>query len=396
MNSSVNQQDFSAYRFLEKEDIIRYVKNLDFFPCSEDVEVIEVSDGKINHVYRLRDENQSIIFKQAVPYARVVGESMPLPIDRVRIEAEVMSVYSIFLPGSVPKVMHLDEVMAVVIMEDMLPMEVGRIALINGNEPARFAADIGHAIATTQFYTSDFYMYSPTKKEMQSQMANPGMRQLTEQLVFDWPYSDHESNEYEDGMRSAVRNLSQDQRLLLEVAQLKHRFMTKSDALIHGDLHTGAIFVGEDRTVIFDTEFALCGPFGFDLGQFIANLLLNGIAFPDRKEKRFDQAKETWYAFSETFAKLWHTESIERYTRVDGFYTAIMEELFTDLIGYAGCELVRRAISIAQIPDMNVEEDEAVRMQARKDVLELGKYLIMERRNIHSLEQLSEWFKPTT
>ena len=395
MSLSINEQEFSTYRFLETEDIIRYVKNLGLFLESEDIEVIEVSDGKINHVYRLRSDNRSMIFKQAVPYARVVGESMPLPLDRIRIEAEVMGMYTILMPGSVPNVMHMDEVMAIVIMEDMLPLEVGRTAFINGNEPARFAADIGYMSATMSFYTSDFHLDSSTKKKMQAEIANPGMRQLTEQLVFDWPYSDHESNEYEKGMRSDVKFLSQDQRLLLEVAQLKHKFMTKSDALIHGDLHSGAIFVGEDRTVIFDTEFALCGPFGFDLGQFIANLMLNGIAFPDRKEKRFEQAKETWYAFSETFAELWHTQSTERYTQVDGFYTAIMEELFTDLIGYAGCELVRRAISIAQIPDMNVEENEELRMAARKNVLELGKYLIMERKNIHSLEQLSHWFQAT-
>ncbi|AXH98252.1 S-methyl-5-thioribose kinase [Sporosarcina sp. PTS2304] len=395
MGVFTNEQIYNSYRFLETEDIIQYVKNLGLFLESEEVDVIEVSDGKINHVYRLRCGEKTVIFKQAVPYARVVGESMPLPLDRVRIEAQVMEHYAKIIPGSVPEVMHLDEVMAVVVMEDMLPLEVGRTALINGSESASFAADIGEMSAKTLFYTSDFYLESTVKKNLQASLANPGMRQLTEQLVFDWPYSFHETNEFEEGMRSDVKFISQDQRLLLEVAQLKHTFMTKSDALIHGDLHSGAIFVGDDRTVIFDTEFALFGPFGFDLGQFIANLLLNGLAFPAYKEKRFEQANEAWYAFAETFANLWHTESKERYTKVDGFHTIIMEELFEDLIGFAGCELVRRAISIAQIPDMNVETDEALRMAARKNVLALGKHLIMERKNIHSLEQLRHWFQAT-
>ncbi|WP_158232523.1 S-methyl-5-thioribose kinase [Sporosarcina sp. P13] len=395
MGVFANEQLYNAYRFLETEDIIQYVKNLDLFLESEEIEVIEVSDGKINHVYRLRSGEKTVIFKQAVPYARVVGESMPLPLDRVRIEAQVMEQYAKIIPGCVPEVIHLDEVMAVVVMEDMLPLEVGRTALINGSESASFAADVGEMSAKTLFYTSDFYLESPVKKKLQASLANPDMRQLTEELVFDWPYSNHETNVFEEGMRSEVKFLSQDQRLLLEVAQLKHTFMTKSDALIHGDLHSGAIFVGEDRTVIFDTEFALFGPFGFDLGQFIANLFLNGLAFPAYKEKRFEQAKETWYAFAETFAHLWQTKSNERYTKVDGFHTIIMEEIFADLIGYTGCELVRRAISIAQIPDMNIEQDEGLRMAARKNVLELGKYLIMERKNIQSLEQLSHWFQAT-
>ncbi|PIC80822.1 S-methyl-5-thioribose kinase [Sporosarcina sp. P18a] len=395
MDVFVNEQNYTTYRFLEIEEIKQYVRNLGLFPEPGDINVIEVSDGKINHVYRLQNEYRSIIFKQAVPYARVVGESMPLPLDRVRVEAEVMKVYEEILPKSVPAVLHLDEVMAIVVMEDMLPLEVGRTALINGSESARFATDIGKMTAEVLFKTSDFYMPSPIKKELQARLANPGMRQLTEQLVFDWPYSDHETNECETGMRNEVKFLSQDQRLLLEVAQLKHKFMTKADGLIHGDLHSGAIFTGDNRTVIFDTEFALFGPFGFDLGQFIANLFLNGIAFPNYKEKRFEQAKETWYAFAETFSNLWQTSTHERYTKVDGFYTIIMEELFTDIIGYAGCELVRRAISIAQIPDMNTEQDEDLRMAARKEVLSLGKYMIMERKHIHSLEQLSHWFQAT-
>ncbi|MDV6378776.1 hypothetical protein ORD22_11170 [Sporosarcina sp. GW1-11] len=81
MGVFANEQTYTTYRFLETEDIVQYVKNLGFFLESEDVEVIEVSDGKINHVYRLRSNDKTVIFKQAVPYARVVGESMPLPLD---------------------------------------------------------------------------------------------------------------------------------------------------------------------------------------------------------------------------------------------------------------------------------------------------------------------------
>lgn len=392
MNAIESNNDYNVYRFLETKAIKSYVKKLGLFHENEVISVDEVSDGKINHVYRLKSDEKSLIFKQAVPYARVVGESMPLPLDRVRIEAKVMEEYLKILPDCVPEVIHLNEVMAVVIMEDMAPLEVGRTALIEGKESAIFASDIGRMSATTLFYTSDFYLDPAIKKELNASLANPGMRQLTEQLVFDWPYSFHESNEFETDMLHEVKFLSQDQRLLLEVAQLKHKFMTKADALIHGDLHSGAIFVGEDKTVIFDTEFALFGPFGFDIGQFIANLFLNGIAFPQFQDKRFDQALETWYSFTETFSTLWQTTSNERYTKIDGYYTIIMDEIFTDLIGYAGCELVRRAISIAQIPDMNLEEDERVRMAARRKVLEFGKYLIVERKNIQSIEQLRNWF----
>ena len=51
-----------------------------------------------------------------------------------------------------------------------------------------------------------------------------------------------------------------------KVLELKYKFMTQSDALIHGDLHTGSIMLNKKETYIIDPEFAFVGPFGFDIG----------------------------------------------------------------------------------------------------------------------------------
>ena len=40
----------------------------------------------------------------------------------------------------------------------------------------------------------------------------------------------------------------------LEVAKLKFDFMTHAQALIHGDLHTGSIFIKEDSTKVIDAD----------------------------------------------------------------------------------------------------------------------------------------------
>jgi 5-methylthioribose kinase len=380
------------YIFLNEDEIVQYVKKHGLFLEQEQVSLKEISDGKINHVYRLTGEHGTVIYKQAVPYARTVGETMPLPLDRVRVEAKVLQAYDKILPGSVPQVFLLDEDMAIVVTEDLAPMEVGRTALINGTESPSFAEDIGVFSAKTIFYTSDFYMDPMVKKEMNASLMNPGMRQLTEELVFDRPFNFDESNFFEKDMKNDVLFLSRDQKLRLEVAKLKHKFMTKADALIHSDLHSGAIFMGENKTMVFDTEFACFGPFGFDLGHFIANLFLNGIGSPNFQSKRYQEALETWYAFTDTFTQLWRNESAEPYTQIDGYLSDLLEEIFTDMLGYAGCELIRRAIGIAQIEDLNFEKDDQKRMQRRKRAVELGKYLIIEHNNIRSLEELKDWF----
>jgi 5-methylthioribose kinase len=388
----IQEEVNGLYKFLNEAEIVNYVKQHGLFREEEQVLVTEISDGKINHVYRLAGESKSVIYKQAVPYARTVGETMPLPLDRVRVEARVLQEYDRILPGSAPQVLLLDEVMAVLITEDMAPMEVGRTALINGTELTRFIKDTAEFSAQTIFYTSDFYLDPMVKKELNASLMNPGMRRLTEELVFDKPFNFHESNYFEDGLKNDVLFLSQDQRLRKEVAKLKHKFMTKADALIHSDLHSGAIFVSEEKTVVFDTEFACFGPFGFDMAHFIANLFINGIGSPQYEYKRYQQALETWYAFSAKFSELWRNESNEAYTQIDGYLTDLLEEIFSDMLGYAGCELIRRAIGIAQIDDLNHEQDEEKRMERRRKTVELGKYLIMERDKIRSLEELENWF----
>jgi len=201
MNISSSHQELATYAFLEFDEIVKYVKKRGFFSEQEQVVVTEVSDGKINHVYRLTGEQKSLILKQAVPYARIVGESMPIPIDRVVLEAKVLQEYDNIIPGSVPKVLHLDEIMAIVVMEDMHPMEMGRTALNNGTESAIFARDIGVFSAKTSFYTSDFYLDPKLKKELNASFANPAMREMTEELSFDCPYNMHDSNFFEEGLK---------------------------------------------------------------------------------------------------------------------------------------------------------------------------------------------------
>lgn len=52
------------------------------------------------------------------------------------------------------------------------------------------------------------------------------------------------------------------------------RFCERSQALIHGDLHTGSVMVTQDSTQVIDPEFAFYGPMGFDIGAYIGNLVL--------------------------------------------------------------------------------------------------------------------------
>ncbi|MEC2665325.1 S-methyl-5-thioribose kinase, partial [Bacillus cereus] len=144
-----------------------------------------------------------------------------------------------------------------------------------------------------------------------------------------------------------------------------------------GDLHTGSIFSSPSETKVIDPEFATYGPFGFDIGQFIANLLLNALSREEEKRSvLFFHIEKTWSYFVETFTKLWIGEGVEAYTKEKQWLPIILQNIFTDAVGFAGCELIRRTIGLAHVADLDEIENKETRIQAKKQALSLGKELI--------------------
>src|SRR5581483_5043021 len=95
-----------------------------------------------------------------------------------------------------------------------------------------------------------------------------------------------------------------DDALRTEVAQMKEKFMTQAQALIHGDLHTGSIMVNQEETYAIDPEFAFYGPMGFDVGAVIGNLFLNYAAQEARIPDPVKRADFQKY-LTDTVISLW-------------------------------------------------------------------------------------------
>ncbi|HDR7541701.1 S-methyl-5-thioribose kinase [Bacillus sp. CH_442] len=366
-----------GYYSLTEITAVQYAKDHGYFEAKANVVCHEIGDGNLNYVFKLDDGEKSIIIKQALPYAKVVGESWPLSIKRATIESKALQIFAQYVPDYVPVVYSHDEELAITVIEDLSRLTITRKGLIDGEEYPLLSQHIGRFLAHVLFYTSDFGLQSEKKRVLEGTFVNPDLCKITEELVFTDPFGHYDTNDYEPDLQLVVDELWSDKTLKLKVAQYKYKFLTRKETLIHGDLHTGSIFSSPSETKVIDPEFATYGPFGFDIGQFIANLLLNALSREEEKRSvLFFHIEKTWSYFVETFTKLWIGEGVEAYTKEKQWLPIILQNIFTDAVGFAGCELIRRTIGLAHVADLDEIENKETRIQAKKQALSLGKELI--------------------
>ncbi len=387
-----------AYQAFTEQDAIKRVRELGLIG-QEEATAEEIGDGNLNLVFRIQAGKERLILKQALPYAKVVGESWPLSLERAWIEQLALKEFAKYATPFVPRVFHASHEEAYTVMEDLAHLQIVRTGLLAGETYPLLAEHVGSYLARTLFFTSDFALGPVGKKQVARDYYNPDLCDITEKLIFTDPFYDAETNNIESGLEKDVQQLWQDEKLKREVAKLETLFITKGEALLHGDLHTGSIFASASETKIIDPEFAFYGPFGFDVGQFIAHLCF--AAYPNYAELRETRVKDIdtfWLTFASTFTALWEREAVEPFRTAPGLVDDVLSTILQDALGFAGCELIRRTIGLAPVADLEQIPDAATRLERKRHALRLGTALIKRRgecktftdlRNFDVTEELS-------
>jgi 5-methylthioribose kinase len=391
----------SSYHPLTEAEAIEIARSIrEVFPTGEKLVSREIGDGNLNLVFHIAQPatGRSLIVKQALPYAKVVGESWPLSLDRARIESEALLKQGELAPGLAPRVYKTDNELALTIMEDLSDHVIMRRGLIEGGHYPKFAEHISEFLARTLFFTSDLGMNQQEKKKLVQSYINPDLCKITEDLIFDHPYYDADTNSIEDAIRDAAEAIWRDEALRLEVALLREKFLTHAQALLHGDLHTGSIFVTPESTKVIDPEFAYFGPMGFDIGAVIANLLLNyagqehwsagDASRRDRRSGLLASIRELWTLFESKFRRLWDEHGVDRVARAAGYQDDYMRRLLQDTVGFAGAKTVRRVYGLAHVADLDTIPDAAARERAQRLALTIGTGLIRRNRQAESIEDV--------
>ena len=386
---------YDSYFLMKAEDVPGYVQEkLSYFDESASLECKEIGDGNLNYVFRVKDpaSGKSIIVKQAGEALRISAE-MRVSTDRGRIEAKILGIQDSYAPGLVPKVYLYDGTMCAMVMEDMTGHAMMRTALLKHEIYPKFADHVTTFMANSLLRTTDIVMGHKEKKELVKSFINPDLCEITEDLVYSEPFIDynHRNNVFPPNAEFVKKELYGDEALHLEAAKMKFEFMNNAQSLIHGDLHTGSVFINKEHTYIFDPEFAFFGPMGYDVGNIIANMFFawcNGDAtIEDEKEKEefcgwcLTTISDIVDLFIEKYNQVFDEYVTETMAKVPGFKEWYLEGILSDTAAVAGLESIRRTVGMANVIDITRIPDEEKRARAEKIIITLAKNYIMNRRS---------------
>ncbi|MCS5732232.1 S-methyl-5-thioribose kinase [Herbiconiux daphne] len=360
--------------------------------------VREVGDGNLNLVFIIEDEaGSSIVLKQSLPHVRT-DPSWPMTRERSAREATVLGRHVVADPRHVPAFYDFDAENYVLAIENLSDHRVWRNELNEGRVHDYAAAEIGAYVARTAFATSPLGLDPLEHKRLIARAVNPELQQITEDLVFTEPYIEHEHNAVLPANEPDVADLRADAALVREMGVAKFRFMTTAQSLIHGDLHTGSVFVraktpdAAASVRAFDSEFGFVGPTGFDLGALWGNFIIaaaraEALGEPDRAELILSLPGRLWASFEAEYRALWPSRLDPRV-----FTDAVLEQLLAgirdDAAVFAAAKAIRRIVGFAKASDIETLPP-PLREGAARGVLHAGRALALTRHGIADVDALA-------
>lgn len=399
-------KDFKEFFLMDTDDVKRYaVEVLHMFKPEEQTECVEIGDGNINYVFKIKSlvDGHSIVVKQADKHLRSSGR--PLDTYRNKIEAKILKLEGELAPGFVPEVYYYDEIMCALSMEDISDYKNLRKELMENRIYPHLSENLSTFMADTLLPTTDLVMKSEDKKNNVKFFVNPELCNISEDLVLSEPYLSVPYNERNKNIVTVgneefvENNLYNDCELHTEVAKLRDRFMNCAQSLIHGDLHSGSVFANETGIKVIDPEFAFYGPMGYDIGNVIGNLffsLANKLyTMPDEKNaiKALEKIiAETCDLTRNKIEKKYDGLVSFKLYKTAEFKKFYIDNVMADSFGYAGTEIIRRTVGDSKVAELTSVSDMSLRIPMERCLIKLGIDLIKRRASIKSGKDVLDIF----
>ncbi len=277
-------------------------------------------EGNMNCTVRVSTTKRSLIVKQARPWVEKYSH-IPAPWDRALVEGRFYQEVGSdpFLSSKMPRLLGLDTESRMLALEDLgdardfVSIYAGE--RLTREETAELADFLSRLHRT--------FLNHPRLGEF----ANREMRALNHQHIFSIPFAAGNGLDLDaitPGLGELAEHCRQDTELKTVATRLGELYLKDGSTLLHGDYFPGSWLKTDDGIRIIDPEFSFPGPPEFDIGIMAAHLHL--ARQPDRIG-----------------------DLVDTYEPAPGFAPDLAAR-------FAGIEIVRRLIGVAQLP-LNADLD---------------------------------------
>ncbi len=304
------------------------------------IDVYPIGNGNLNKVYKLdyliRGSDYRSCCVKFAPLKANISDRLKLDLIRGEREGLYYKIRNTFAPGSCPVVYGYDK------NNRMLYMEYinGRLLRDVISAPALDieAEKIASFLIDSLMYTRET-VYDSGIEFGKVDFDRHLLCDLTDLLVFDEPYRECPYNSFSnDNERFIDDNLLKNDVLLARVGYLRNKFNNQKDCLIHGDLHSGSVFVTDRGPVVFDAEFAFFGPLAYDAGNLAAHYIIAAI---DLLRKGSSETAENAIRQISDILQSFFIQTKN-----------IVTDILIDTVGFAATEIIRRVIGMAKVPEL--------------------------------------------
>lgn len=325
--------------FLEednKSSLTDYLQNLGILSSHDRVlDIQKPGEGNMNLVLRVTTQNRSLIVKQSRPWVEKYPH-ISAPSQRAEIESlfYIMVQEDDMLQKAMPKLINNDRKSHILILED-LGVTSDFSDLYDGAKIQTHEIDL-----LIQFLTNLHIRFHTVSSSYS--ITNTDMRKLNHDHIFRIPFDTNNGidlDSFSPGLRSVTNNLLKDGTLLTKAKEIGGVYMEDGDTLLHGDFYPGSWLRKDKRVYVIDHEFCFFGHKEFDIGVFIAHLVLT------------------------------NQDKIQ-IARVLDIYKKQIEIDEALINSFVGIEMLRRLIGVAQLPlKLSLKEKKVFLEMARELVI---------------------------
>jgi 5-methylthioribose kinase len=269
-------------------------------------------EGNMNRVIRVRTNQRSFILKQARPWAEKYPH-IPAPVERNHVEAEFFMAVSTdkILRSCSPEVLGYDPDNFIIMFNDLGESVDFTYLYVPGKQliPDEKERLIGYLSALHHFDCPVF-------------PYNGSMRELNHEYIFMIPFmedNDLDLDAVQEGLKETSISYTRNRHLKKELKRLGNYYLREGPVLIHGDYFPGSWLKSAAGIKIIDPEFGFKGYGEFDMGVMIAHMAMA------QQDQEMVQ------------------ELLDLYEPPADFDPSL-------LAGFAGTEILRRLIGVAQLP----------------------------------------------